>query len=65
MLENYPRAVVTRVCAMLLASVALSGCIHYEHGSAKGKPAEQVVTIRQFDKSLTIIKIDQEQTLYW
>jgi hypothetical protein len=54
-----------KIGALFAASLALTGCIHYEHDSAKGKPAEQVVTIQQFDKSLTIVKIDGEQTLYW
>nr|WP_314526425.1 hypothetical protein [uncultured Pseudomonas sp.] len=57
--------VVLRLFAMMLFSLALTGCIHYEHNSAEGKPVDQVATIQQFDKHLTIFKIDDDQTLYW
>lgn len=57
--------VVLRLFAMMLFSLALTGCIHYEHKSAEGKPTGQVATIQQFDKHLTIVKIDNDQTLHW
>ncbi|MCQ6255841.1 hypothetical protein [Pseudomonas sp. Q11] len=57
--------VVLRFIAMSLTSFSLTGCIHYEHKSAEGKPWDEVATIRQFDKSLSISKIDDDTSLYW
>ncbi|MDY7534045.1 hypothetical protein RGV33_20580 [Pseudomonas sp. Bout1] len=54
-----------RFIAMILFSFTLTGCIHYEHKSAEGKSNSEIATIQQFDKSLTIFKIDDDQTLYW
>lgn len=56
---------VFRFIAIIFSSLVLTGCIHYEHKSAAGKASSQVATIQQFDKSLTIFKIDEDQTLYW
>ncbi|MGX4730683.1 hypothetical protein [Pseudomonas corrugata] len=58
-------AVVSRFTAMTLFCFTLTGCIHYEHKSAEGKPWDEVATIRQFDKSLSIAKIDDDTSLYW
>jgi hypothetical protein len=57
--------VVLRFIAISLACFTLTGCIHYEHKSAEGKPWDEVATIRQFDKSLSISKIDDDTSLYW
>ncbi|KHK63549.1 hypothetical protein [Pseudomonas frederiksbergensis] len=57
--------VVSRFIAMGLICFTLTGCIHYEHKSAEGKPWDEVATIRQFDKSLSISKIDDDTSLYW
>lgn len=57
--------IVFRVIALAAFSVALTGCIHYEHQSAEGKPAAQVATIQQLDKHLVITKIDDKSTLFW
>ncbi|WP_282396099.1 hypothetical protein [Pseudomonas sp. PS01298] len=54
-----------RAFSMLGFSLALTGCIHYEHQSAEGKPADQVAVIQQFDKHLTITRIDNNGTLFW
>lgn len=66
-LEGMPMRhdVVLRFFAMILSSFMLTGCIHYEHKSAEGKLGSQIATIQQFDKSLTIFKIDDDDTLYW
>ncbi|MFQ6557082.1 hypothetical protein Q7F05_14130 [Pseudomonas sp. Lb2C1-1] len=56
--------VVLRFIAMTLFCFTLTGCIHYEHKSAEGKPWEEVATIRQYDKSLSISKIDDDESLY-
>ena len=58
-------AIFLRFIAIILFSFALTGCIHYEHKSAEGKSSSEIATIQQFDKSLTIFKIDDDQTLYW
>ncbi|NUT88403.1 hypothetical protein HNO91_18355 [Pseudomonas corrugata] len=58
-------AVVSRFIAMTLFCFSLTGCIHYEHKSAEGKPWDEVATIRQFDKALSIAKIDDDTSLYW
>ncbi|WP_335945382.1 hypothetical protein [Pseudomonas sp. G166] len=57
--------VVLRFIAMILLCFTLTGCIHYEHKSAEGKPWTEVATIRQFDKHLSIDKIDDDTSLYW
>ncbi|WP_260959803.1 hypothetical protein [Pseudomonas citri] len=56
--------VVLRFVAMILLCFTLTGCIHYEHKSAEGKPWDEVATIRQYDKSLSISKIDDDESLY-
>ncbi|WDU64866.1 hypothetical protein LRS56_10600 [Pseudomonas poae] len=56
---------VLRGAALLFAAAGLSGCIHYEHQSAEGKPGAEVATIQQFDKHLAITRIDGESTLFW
>ncbi len=60
-----PHAVVSRSVALTLSSLALTGCIHYEHKSAEGQPVAQVATIQQLNKHLTITRIDEDTTLYW
>ncbi|WP_417695733.1 hypothetical protein [Pseudomonas sp.] len=57
--------VVLRIIAVILFCFTLTGCIHYEHKSAEGKPWSEVATIRQYDKSLSISKIDDDTSLYW
>ncbi|MDU9035892.1 hypothetical protein NHG95_22390 [Pseudomonas corrugata] len=57
--------VVLRFTVMILFCFTLTGCIHYEHKSAEGKPYLQVATIRQFDKHLSITSIDDDTSLYW
>ena len=57
--------IVLRLAAVILFCFTLTGCIHYEHKSAEGKPWAEVATIRQFDKHLSIVKIDDDTSLYW
>ncbi|WP_460159092.1 hypothetical protein [Pseudomonas sp. S1_H07] len=57
--------IVLRFIAVILFCFTLTGCIHYEHKSAEGKPWDEVATIRQFDKHLSIDKIDDDTSLYW
>ncbi|OPG74268.1 hypothetical protein B1219_04130 [Pseudomonas ogarae] len=57
--------VVLRFVVMTLFCFTLTGCIHYEHKSAEGKTWAEVATIRQFDKHLSIDKIDDDTSLYW
>jgi len=57
--------VVLRFIAMIFFCFTMTGCIHYEHKSAEGKPSDEIAIIRQFDKSLSIDKIDDDTSLYW
>lgn len=55
---------VLRFTALVLLSFMLTGCIHYTHKSAEGKPPSEIATIKLVDQSLVIVRIDGELTLY-
>lgn len=54
-----------RFATLFLLSFMLSGCMHYTHKSAEGKPDSDVATINLIDKSLSILKVDDDGTLFW
>lgn len=56
---------VLRFTALFLLSFTLSGCMHYTHKSAEGKSDSDIATINLIDKSLAIVKVDDEGTLFW
>ncbi|TFH78873.1 MULTISPECIES: hypothetical protein [Pseudomonas] len=56
---------ILRSAALLLAGLTLSGCIHFTHESAEGKPVSDIATINQINPALTIVRVDGEGTWFW